>query len=140
MYSYSDLFNLRLRYVVQDSEDFEEIIPDDNISNKHLEISGSSINLTYNNKTITTKDQIVIIPVAYSDDWEFTSSQVYDKISVSGGFLGVIIPKGTEMVDISLKFTPKYLDLGLYVSLGSLSVYLLIFVTPLMLKKKKEVN
>ncbi len=140
MYSYSDLFNLRLRYVVQDSEDFEEIIPDDNISNKHLEISGSSINLTYNNKTITTKDQIVIIPVAYSDDWEFTSSQIYDKISVSGGFLGVIIPKGTEMVDISLKFTPKYLDLGLYVSLGSLSVYLLIFVTPLMLKKKKEVN
>jgi hypothetical protein len=138
MYSYYDLYNLRLRYIAETYEDLDDMLIENNIDNKYLSINNAKIDLKYNNLISSEKDQIVVIPVAYSEDWQFTSEQVYDTISVSGGFLGIVIPKGTSQVEITMKFSPKYMDLGLYISLGSLAIYGLIFITPLIVNKKKR--
>jgi len=136
MYSYYDLYNLRLRYIADSYENLSDTLVQENIGEKYLSIKHAKIDLRFNNLVNSEKDQIVVIPVAYSEDWQFTSEQVYDTMSVSGGFLGIVIPKGTSQVDITMKFSPKYMDLGLYLSLGSLAVYGLIFISPVIIKKK----
>jgi len=138
MYDYSDLFNLRLRYIIEESINVDELLSQDQFLDKQLIIKDSRIELKYKNVKATDKDQIVVIPIAYSDDWKFTSSNEYDTISVSGGFLGIIIPKGTIDIDINMTFMPKNLDLGVYVTLGATAIYLLVFVTPILIKKKKR--
>jgi uncharacterized membrane protein YfhO len=94
--------------------------------------------VSYENVSASENDQIVVIPVAYSDDWQFTSDINYDKISVSGGFLGIVVPAGAQNVDLELKFVPKYLDLGLYLSMGATAVYLAIFILPVLVKKRNR--
>lgn len=138
MYNYHDLFNLRLRYYVEDSIDVNNLLNQDQIENRYLQIINGKIELRYDNVITSETDQIVVIPVTYSDDWQFTSGQNYDTISVSGGFLGIVIPKGTDSVNITMSFVPKNLDLGMYISMGSISVYLLIFVVPVLIKKTKR--
>jgi len=138
MYDYHDLFNLKLLYLVDGSQNISETIINDDITNTKLTIKNGKINLSYEYSKIPETDQIIMIPVTYSEDWKFTSEQIYDTISVSGGFIGLIVPKGTETVDLELKYIPKYLDLGLYVSLGSTALYLGIFVLPLVIKRKKR--
>ena len=138
MYSYYDLYNLRLRYIADSYENLSDTLIQENIGEKYLSIKHAKIDLRFNNLVNSEKDQIVVIPVAYSEDWQFTSEQVYDTISVSGGFLGIVIPKGTTQVDLTMKFSPKYMDLGLYLSLGSLAIYGLIFISPMIIKKKKK--
>lgn len=138
MYNYHDLFNLRLRYYVEDSIDVNNLLNQDQIENRYLQIINGKIELRYDNVITSETDQIVVIPVTYSDDWQFTSGHNYDTISVSGGFLGIVIPKGTDSVNIAMTFVPKNLDLGMYISMGSISVYLLIFVVPVLIKKTKR--
>ena len=138
MYDYNDLFNLKLYYLIEGSENISESLVNSDIANSSLKIENSKINLEYDYLNVPDTDQIVMIPVAYSDDWQFTSEQVYDTISVSGGFIGLIIPEGTESVDIELRFVPNYLNLGLYISLGSAALYLSIFAIPLIIKRKKR--
>ncbi len=138
MYSFYDLYSLRLRYFVEDSINIDDLLIQDHITNQYLQIKNGRINLKYDNVNSLETDQIVMIPIAYSDDWQFTSEQTYDTISVSGGFLGLVIPKGTDSIDVTLKFVPKYLDLGFYITLGSMAIYSLIFITPLIIKNKKR--
>jgi hypothetical protein len=138
MYGYSDLYNLRLRYIVEEDINEEILLSQNEIDNRYLSINHGKIVLQYKNLSITEYDQIVVIPVAYSDDWQFTSEITYDTISVSGGFMGIIIPEGTDTVEVTMEFTPKRLDLGVYVSMGSIALYLLIFITPMLIKKKKR--
>jgi hypothetical protein len=138
MYNYYDLYNLRLRYLVEDSIDLNNLLIQDHIENKTLKIENSKIHISYENKIQTIRDQIIVVPVAFSDDWQFISEDNYDTISVSGGFLGIVIPKGTESVDISLRFMPKYLDLGFFITLGATAIYLSIFVLPVLIKKNKR--
>ncbi|MDT8337071.1 MAG: YfhO family protein [Candidatus Izemoplasmatales bacterium] len=138
MYNYYDLYNLRLRYFVEDNIDIDNILNQDNISSKYLQIKKGKINLSYVNVIPSDSDQVVVIPIAYSDDWEFTSSETYDTISVSGGFLGIVVPKGATSIDINMEFVPKYLDLGFYITLGATSIYALIFLIPIFVRKKKR--
>jgi hypothetical protein len=138
MYSHSDLFSLRLRYFTQGSQDLEGILTQNHISNHFLQIKNGRIRLRYDNVSISENDQIVVVPVVYSDDWRFVSNHQYETISVSGGFLGIIIPKGESSIDLTLKFSPKYLDLGFYISLGASAIYLSIFVLPILIKKYKR--
>ena len=78
-----------------------------------------------------------MIPICYSDDWIFTGDKSYETLSVSGGFLGIVIPGEEKDIDISMKFAPKGLDLGLYGTLAGSIIYLGIF-TPYWIKKKKN--
>ncbi len=138
MYEYSNLFSLSLKFSYDDLSDSSALLTQDFINDKYLSIKNGKINLSYLNSSDSAYNQIVIIPVVYSDDWKFSSNIEYETISTSGGFLGIIIPSGTSYVNISLKFIPKGLTYGGLASLGGLVVYLGIFMPSWIRKRKKN--
>jgi hypothetical protein len=48
-----------------------------------------------------------MVPVAYSEEWIITSDVQYETLSVSGGFLGIVIPAGITDIHVTLRFEPK---------------------------------
>jgi uncharacterized membrane protein YfhO len=77
-----------------------------------------------------------MIPVAYSEEWIVQSGD-YKTFSVSGGFLGILIPSGEEAIDITLKFVPKGWKTGLLVSIGASLTYAGIFLIPHWIRRQK---
>ncbi len=134
LYGHDDLSVLFLKYSAYDAVETNSVI----VENKSLIIKNGKIDLSFNYQSPSISDHIVTIPVTYSDDWEFTSDVKYDKISVSGGFLGVIIPEGSEEISISLKFVPKNIDNGLKLTLLGSFAYLGLLGYPMILKKVKR--
>jgi hypothetical protein len=134
LYQHNDLSSLYLDYsaIPVDSERNDLAI------DKSIRIEGSNIHISYRYEQATTKDTIIVIPVTYSDDWQFTSGEKYDKISVSGGFLGIIVPEGQEAVDLELKFVPKNIDLGLQLSIGGWIIFAGLVAYPFVKKKLKQ--
>jgi len=140
LYNEDNLFSLPLKYSAFEpmTEDF--IVDYDLVEDKDLVIQNSQIDLSFQYQTPSDVSNIVVIPVTYSDDWQFTSDQKYDKISVSGGFLGLVIPEGTESVDVTLKFVPKNIQNGLYLSLGGLFIFTGLVSYPYLIKTFKRGN
>lgn len=140
MYGYSNLFYLSVSFSFDDLSDAKTLLNEDFVNNEFLSIEHGKINLSYVNTSQSTYDQIVVIPVVYSDDWKITSGVQYETMSTSGGFLGIVIPNGTTNIDITMKFVPKGLYLGFLVSLGGILVYTTIFLPPYIIKRKKGVD
>ncbi|MDD3478042.1 MAG: YfhO family protein [Candidatus Izemoplasmatales bacterium] len=137
MYEQSDLFTLSLRYAYDDLSYYGENAESQVADNQTISIDHSVIHLTYDRISDTTYDQIVVIPVAYSEEWQITSDTDYSTFSASGGFLGILIPNGTNHIDITLRFVPKGVETGLLASLGGVAVYTLLFLPAYLLKKKR---
>lgn len=137
MYDYSNLFNLTLRYSYDDMSNTNALLNKDYLSDEYLAIKNGKINLRYTNNSTSNYDQLIVIPVVYSDDWEFTDDSNYKMISASGGFLGIIVPNGVTYINISMKFVPKGLDLGALGSLAGILIYMGIFL-PSWIKKRKK--
>lgn len=136
--NYSDLFLLGINYTSMNVDMDEVTSAQQNIENPYLEITNGKLTLSFDYKVPTTKDNIVVIPVTYSEDWKLESEIEYDTMSVSGGFLGIVIPRDTVSVAISMKYIPKNIHLGGWVTLGAVVVYLGAIVTPEILKRKKD--
>jgi hypothetical protein len=137
MYDYSNLYNLTLRVSYDNLEDSDIVLNQDFANDKYLSIEKGKISLAYTNSSVTDYDQIVVIPVCFSDDWVFTDDSEYETISVSGGFLGIVIPGNTVDVNISMKFVPKGLDYGALGTLAGVLIYLGIFL-PSWIKRRKK--
>ncbi|MBI9009965.1 MAG: YfhO family protein [Tenericutes bacterium] len=137
MYEYSNLFTLTLRVSYENLEDSSQLLNQDFALDKYLSIEKGKINLRYINTSETGYDQIVVIPIVFSDDWQFTDGSDYETMSVSGGFLGIVIPAGVTDVNISMKFAPKGLGYGALGSLAGVLIYLAIFL-PSWLKRRQE--
>jgi hypothetical protein len=134
MYQHSNLFAMHLQYVYDNLTQFQQNAPSQVSTNHSLTIKNGTIKLSYERTSDTEFDQIVMIPVAYSEEWVMKNA-LYKTMSVSGGFLGVVIPHGVEEVDITLTFVPKGLNLGFKVTLAGIGIYGLIFVVPWVLVK-----
>ena len=137
MYESGNLFGLEFQYIYDDLEDYDNAIESPISSNHKLKIAHGKIDLSYTRTSDSDNDQIVMIPVAYSEEWVVTSDIPYETISVSGGFLGVIIPKGTNDISITMKFIPNGLTDGFRASIAGLCIYLVIFV-PAFLEQWKQ--
>ncbi len=138
MYETENLFALDFQYLFDDLTYFDEYAKSDLSENQVLTIEKGIIHLSYTRISDSIYDQIVMIPVAYSEEWIITSENHYDTISVSGGFLGIVIPNGVSDIDVSLKFVPKGLNQGALVSLAGLGIYALIFVPVFVFKKYRK--
>ena len=138
LYKHTDLFDLYLNYTIAERLNANDISNSIIVEDKYLQINNGKVDLSYNYITASEGNQIVTIPVTYSDDWQFTSAQKYDKISVSGGFLGLVIPEGTETVDISLKFIPKNIVNGFNLSLVGIIIYITICGVSIIKKRLKR--
>jgi uncharacterized membrane protein YfhO len=139
MYEYSNLFSLTLRFSYDSLENNTDLLENDFIEDQYLSINRGKIQLFYTNRSTSDNDQIIVIPVAYSDDWVFTDGKTYETISANGGFLGIVVPNDVSYVNISMKFVPKGLDLGALATAVGTLVYLGIFL-PGWIRKKKEVD
>lgn len=136
MYKESNLFFLSLRYIYDDLTDYREDAPDAFAANQSLTIRNGRIRLSYDNVSTSSNDQIVMIPVAYSEEWIVRNGD-YETFSVSGGFLGILIPDGEEQIDITLQFVPKGWRTGLLVSAGAAVLYAGIFLIPHLIRRHK---
>jgi uncharacterized membrane protein YfhO len=123
----NDLFNFSLSYAYDDLSTFETSAGDSLAANKHLTIDKGKIHLTYQRTSDSSYDQIVVIPVAYSEEWKIASGQAYDTLS-AGGFLGIVVPHGEDTIEVQLKFVPKGLGTGFLVTAGTTLIYLGIFL------------
>ncbi|MFP4478204.1 MAG: YfhO family protein [Candidatus Izemoplasmatales bacterium] len=138
LYGHKNLFNLYLNYTAFEPIT-EDIIYDKNIvKNKSLRIENGRIHLSYDYDQPSEGNHVITVPVTYSDDWQFTSDVKYDKISVSGGFLGIIVPEGETSVEITLKFMPKNIKTGLYISLMGTGIYSGLIAYPILKKRLKR--
>ncbi len=137
MYNSDNLFALDFQYLYDDLSDYSENI-ESNISNNHsLIIENGKIELSYTRTSDTSYDQIVMIPVSYSEEWIITSDISYETMSVSGGFLGIVIPHGTTNIEVSLKFVPEGLKDGAKASVAGFGIYAVIFL-PVLLESRKR--
>ncbi|MBN2504387.1 MAG: hypothetical protein JXB20_03480, partial [Bacilli bacterium] len=133
----NNLFEFRLSYAYDDLSSYDEAAGNSLFDNESLTIKNGRINLSYTRTSDSIYDQMVVIPVAYSEEWQFVSEEEYDTLSASGGFLGIIIPNGVSEIDIEMRFVPKGLAHGALGSLGTSLIYLGIFL-PGWIKKKKR--
>ncbi len=140
MYDYSNLFYLSVSFSYDDLSDSVALLNKDFISNEYLSIKNGKIKLSYINTSNSNYDQIIVIPVTYSDDWKITSDIQYETISTSGGFLGIIIPSETTYINVTMKFIPKGIYLGLLGSLGGIMIYTAIFLSGHLKKHKNGVG
>ncbi len=135
----NDLFNFGLTYVYDDLSDYELLTSQILAADKELRIDRGKLTLSYTRASDSVYDQLVVVPVAYSEEWEFRSPTAYQTISASGGFLGIIIPHGVDEVDIEMRFVPKGLLHGMLASAGGTLVYLGIFL-PGFIKKQRTIR
>jgi len=112
MYDFSNPFNLSLKYFYDDLTDYDDYADSPLADNESMTIARGRISLSYTRTSATANDQIVMVPVAYSEEWVITSGQTYETLAVSGGFLGIVVPAGVTDVSVSLKFVPKGLISG----------------------------
>ncbi|MDD4183813.1 MAG: YfhO family protein [Candidatus Izemoplasmatales bacterium] len=133
----NDLFNFELKYIYDDLSDYETLTSQSLASDKQLKIDKGNLTLSYTRTSDSAFDQLVVVPIAYSEEWQFVSDTEYETISASGGFLGIIIPDGVNDIEIEMRFVPKGLKYGLLATGGGTLVYLGIFLIPALIKKKK---
>ena len=97
-----------------------------------------------------TSVKVIKTGYTYSSEWEI--NQVFDSnnnpidfktINIDGGFLGIVVPKGIQNVDITLNFSPEGFHTGFKISLVGIIIYagkknptVLVFI----IKKKKRVT
>jgi len=137
MYNYSNPFALSLKYSYDDLSSYANQADSPIAADEFMTIKGGKITLSYTRTSESANDQIVVIPVAYSEEWEITSGQNYETMSVSGGFLGIVIPNGTNQITLTLNFVPKGLELGALASLGGAFVYAAIFIPIHLIKRRR---
>jgi hypothetical protein len=139
-YNVPDLYNFRLSYAYDDLSDFDEAVGSTLSSDESLSIKHGKIDLSYTRTSDSGYDQLVVIPVAYSEEWHVSSDAEIQTISTSGCFLGIIIPEGMDDIDLHLTFVPKGLAHGALATLGATLVYFGIFVPGWIKSHKRKKN
>ena len=138
MYALTNLYASTLRYGYDNLEMYEEYADSDLAANEKMTIENGVITLSYTRTSSSSRNQIVMIPVTYSEEWVITSPIQYQTLSVSGGFLGIVIPEGTTAVSVTLKFVPKGLQNGAMVSLCGLGGYIVIFLPIYLFRRSRK--
>jgi hypothetical protein len=133
-----DEFDLRATIFTDDLSYFDSKADSPLSENERMTIEKGRITLSYTRTSDSAYDQVVMIPVTYSEEWVITSAEKYSIMSVSGGFIGIVIPHGTNEVSITMRFIPKGLKTGAWISLGAAALYVGIFSTVHLLSRRKK--
>jgi len=116
-------FNLRATFFSSDFSVFDQKADSPLSADERMTLENGVIRLSYTRTSASEYDQVVMVPVTYSEEWVITSDVQYRTMPVSGGFLGIVIPNGTTDVSVTLKFIPKGLRNGALITGGALAVY-----------------
>lgn len=86
--------------------------------------------------TVTTKDKgcVLCVPMIYSKNWSAVVNGTRTEVmNINGGMIGILLDEGENRV--AIHYAVPYFKEGLYVSLISLGLLLLLFIIPL---RRKE--
>lgn len=106
--------------------------------NKSLTYNGETINVKYERSSSSDNDQVIVLPITYSEEWKCEDDN-YKLVKANGGFLGVIVNKDIKNIDVSITFKPTGVKLGITVSVVGVGIYGL-YVLFIYLKKKRGEN
>lgn len=109
-------------------------------SNKSLIYNKETINVSYKRESISDKDQVIVLPITYSDEWILNDNENYKIVRANGGYLGVLVENGIDEVNVSLSFRPNGIKLGLIGSFGGFGVYGVYCFIVYYNKRKKDNN
>ncbi|MDD3126361.1 MAG: YfhO family protein [Candidatus Izemoplasmatales bacterium] len=141
--SSADVFSMILTFDYVDLSYYDDFADSQLSENEQLTIENGIIDFSYTRTSETGYDQIVMIPITYSEEWIVTSEEQYQTLSVSGGLLGIIIPAGVDEVHVTMKFVPNGIIDGGWATLIAVGIYTAIFL-PIYLvrinKKKKALS
>jgi len=132
---YSDK-EVYLDYYYDNLENYLNTSNDNLAKDKVLTYEGSTINVRYNRVSNSSNDQVVVLPVVYSEEWVCENSD-YELVRANGGYLGVVVKNGVEDVNLSITFKPSGVKSGLIISLVGFGIYGL-YIGLILYKKKKE--
>ncbi|MCB9498444.1 MAG: YfhO family protein [Bacillales bacterium] len=115
----------------------------DNLINKVVTTKNSTITISYTDTSIKEGYRIIMIPTAYSSDWQVVEGEA-KIISVNGGFIGLVVSSNVSENSITIKFVPDGLKDGLILSLLGIITYIdlcfLSFTKRFEKKKKEEIK
>ena len=92
--------------------------------------------LRYERISSSDKDQVIVLPLAYSDEW-MCDKEGYTLVKANGGYLGIMVESGITSIDVSIKFKPSGLNVGIVGSFIGIGIYVA-YVIVICKKKKKE--
>jgi len=110
---------------------------EDSFIDKSVTIKGSKITASYINNTNNDGYSLIMIPIAYSDEFEIVKGDVEMILPVNGGFMGIVVKNDIKINEIVLKFRPEGLNSGIKYSLIGITAYLVLLVNTLFYRKKK---
>ena len=107
-----------------DNLEYYNLNKSDNVaSNKSLTYNKSDINISYTRDSDTKNDQVIVLPVTYSEEWIIDENDNYEIVRVNGGYLGILVRQGVKEIDITLTFKPEGVKLGLIGSVVGFAIY-----------------
>lgn len=127
-------------YYFYDNLDYYTLNSKDNFaSNKELTYDGSTVNVKYHRDSASDYDQVVVLPITYSEEWVIEDNDNYELVKSNGGFLGVVVKNGIRDIDVDITFKPTGVKTGLVGSAIGMVIYG-IYCTITCVKRKKENN
>ncbi len=108
-------------------------------SNKNLSYNKSAVNVKYHRESENANDQVIVLPITYSDEWKVNDSN-YEVVKANGGFVGIVVKNGIKDVDVTIEFKPSGIKSGFAISLISIFMYCMYIGINVYVKRKKEVS
>ncbi len=108
-------------------------------SNKSLSYNKSAINIKYHKESENANDQVIVLPITYSDEWKVYDSN-YEVVRVNGGFVGIIVKNEIKDIDVTIKFKPVGIKSGFIISSIGILMYCMYLGINIYVKRKKEVS
>jgi len=94
--------------------------------NKEFRLDGSNMHIKFDVENADSS-RVIKTAYAYSSDWIINNNESgYETIDIDGGFLGIIVPKGINNVDINLYYSPAGYKTGFKISAIGLILYIFV--------------
>ena len=128
--------NNKVFEVLYRNGNFDETDYDEYASGKQISQKGSTINIKYERTSNSENDQVIVLPVTYSDEW-VCDDENYQIVKANGGFLGVIVKNNIKNIEVDITFKPSGVKIGFVGTCIGFCVYGLYLVFTYF-KKKNE--
>ena len=122
-----------------DYDIYDEFINTQNsYENRYYSLDSNIMTIKFTNDA---KAKVIKTAYTYSSDWQIENNTLgYETVSINGGFLGIIVPKGVTNVDISLRFMPKGYENGFKITQIGVIIYTSIISIGLMIEMKNKIG
>lgn len=91
-------------------------------NNKILEFEGSKLKIKYDRISSSKNDQVVVLPITYSKEWQ-CENENYELVKANGGYLGILVKKEVKNIDVCITFRPSGVKIGLMGSIVGFGMY-----------------